>query len=143
MTQDLIRPLPAETLAALAEFVEFSDNIEVGVITGTIAWIQILDSRLRPMLEHNQDFDGTMILQHDIEGRIIDCGSIHAGASAVYDYARKRSEKMPLDVRWDAVELSLETIGFFPENNERIFDLLKVRRKLWSGPLEELRSSQR
>jgi hypothetical protein len=142
MTKDNIQPLPQETLTALAEFVEFSDTINVDVITGTIAWIQILDSRLRPMLEDNQDFDGT-VLQNDIEGRIIDCASIHAGASVVFDYARKRSNKLPLAVRWDEVELSLQTMGFLPDYNERIFDVLQRKRGIWSGPLEELREARR
>jgi hypothetical protein len=54
-----VQPVPSETLSALADFIEYSDDpLDVQIVQDTVAWIQILDSRLRGLVERNRDPSG-------------------------------------------------------------------------------------
>jgi hypothetical protein len=100
----LVQPIPTETLPSLAEFIEYSDTLDVGIVEGTIALIQIHDARVRALVEANRDPSRIAIVrQEEIEGRIVNAASIYAGAAAVFDYARRRADDLPRDITWDAV----------------------------------------
>jgi hypothetical protein len=56
MPQTLIQSLPAETLEILADFIEYSDApLNAGIVEDTVASIQIHDSRLRELVNRNND----------------------------------------------------------------------------------------
>lgn len=101
---DVIQPIPAETLQTLAEFIEYSDTVDVRVIEATVALVQIHDARVRGLVEANRDPSRTHIVrQEEIEARVVNAASIYAGAACVFDYARRRQDRVPLDVSWDDV----------------------------------------
>jgi hypothetical protein len=46
-SESLIQPLPSDTLETLADFIEYSDSLNVVVLEDMVAWIQIHDARVR------------------------------------------------------------------------------------------------
>ncbi len=135
----LVHALPSETLETLADFIEYSDVVDVGVIEATVAWVQIHDSRLRGLIKANRDPAGEhLVLRTEIEGVIIDAASIYAGAAAVYDYARRRQAELPHTLSWDAVRGALRNMRFWDDQHPRLFAILIGRENLSAGPFERL-----
>lgn len=137
-SENLVEPLPSETLKALADFIEYSDKANVRVLEATIACIQIHDSRLRGLAEDNRDPSEThIVLRTEIENRIIDAASIYAGAACIFDYARRRSEDLPTTVTWDSVARALRNMRFWDEEHPQLYAKLAQRERISSGPFED------
>jgi hypothetical protein len=135
----IVESLPSDTLKTLAEFIEYSDAIDVGLIEATVAWIQIHDSRMRSLVQDNHDPSGShLVLRIEIENRIIDAASIYAGAAAAYDYARRRQALLPNAVSWGAVRAALRNMRFWDEEYPRLYEALARRAALSEGPFEKL-----
>lgn len=142
VTKSLIEPLPSETLKSLSEFIEYTDTTSVEVLESTLAWIQIFDSRMRALVQHNNDPAGTwVVVRTEIEGLIVDAASIYAGAASALDYARRRSAQMPTQLLWDAVISALRNLHFWDDEHPRVYQAVERRRLSSTGPFEPLRSS--
>jgi hypothetical protein len=138
--ESIVQPLPSETLATLADFIEYSDTVDVGVIEATVAWIQIHHSRIRGLVEDNRDPSSTrIVLQTEIDGNIVDAASIYAGAAAVYEYARRQRSQIPPTLSWDAVRSALRNMRLWEDEFPRLWDALKRREGLSAGPFERLK----
>jgi hypothetical protein len=137
----IVEPLPSETLNMLAEFVEYSDAVNVEVVEATVAWIQIHDSRMRRLVQDNHDPSKEhVVVQTEIEGRIIDAASIYAGAAAVFDYARRRRQQLPDRLSWDAVRIALRNMRLWDNDHPRLHKILTDRETKCIGPFESLRA---
>jgi hypothetical protein len=135
----IAEPLPSETLETLSEFIEYSDSVNVEIIEATVAWIQIHDSRIRGLFYDNHDPSGDhVVVRTEIEGRIIDAASIYAGASAVFDYARRRQSQLPRTLSWDAVRRALRNMRFWDGDHPRLYAILEKREIKTVGPFERL-----
>jgi hypothetical protein len=135
--ESLIQPLPSETLKALAEFIEYSDPVDVRIIEATIASIQIHDSRLRDIVTRNRDPSRSgLVNRMELEERIIDAASIGAGADAVYEYARRQMEQLPITISWDAVRSALRNMRFWDEEYPWLGAVLTRRENASTGPFE-------
>ena len=104
--EDFLQPLPSETLEAIADFIEFTDNVNVDLVEELVAWIQIHDSRLRALVERNRD-PIRFILRTELMARVIDAACIYTAAAAVFAYARRRDEQLPRTITWNAVSHAL------------------------------------
>jgi len=136
---DIVEPLPSDTLKTLAEFIEYSDAIDVGVIEVTVAWIQIHDSRMRSLVQDNHDpSESHIMVRTEIESRIIDAASIYAGVAAAFDYARRRQALLPRSLSWDAVKAALRNMRFWDEEHPRLYKALARLATLSDGPFEKL-----
>jgi hypothetical protein len=134
--ESLAQPLPSETLKTLAEFIEYSDHVDVSVIESTVAWMQIHDSRLRSIIEASCDPLGErLVFREELEGYIIDAASICAGAAAAFDYARRWQEHLPRSISWDDVRHALRNMRFWDEAHPRLHDWLTQLESKSSGPL--------
>jgi hypothetical protein len=141
-SENIIQRLPSETLRTLSEFIEYSDAVETSLIEETVAWIQIQDSRLRGLLDDNRDpSEPRLTLKTEIQGRIIDAASIYAGASAGFEYARRRQEQLPPTISWDAVRRALRNMRFYDDEYPELHAILKEREKHTKGPFERLRGA--
>jgi hypothetical protein len=60
--EDLAQPLPSDALKTLADFIEYSDTVDVRVLEATVAWIQIHDSRVRSLVKSNRDPAGAQLV---------------------------------------------------------------------------------
>jgi hypothetical protein len=122
MAQTLVQSLPAETLKTLADFIEYSDApLNVGVVEDTVASIQIHDSRLRELVGRNNDPAGPGVVpRYNLMGGMIDAAAIFAGASAVFDYARRQQEQLPPIVSWQAVRNALHVIQIWNDQYETL-----------------------
>jgi len=139
---DIVEPLPPDTLKTLAELIEYSDTVDVGIIEATVARIQIHDSRMRSLFQDNHDLSGSrIVLRTEIEGRIIDAASIYAGAAAAFDYARRRQGLLPGVLSWDAVRAALRNMRLWDDEYPRLYEALSSRAALSEGPFEASNSN--
>jgi hypothetical protein len=104
--ENFVQPLPSETLQALADFIEYSDTVDVSIVEEFVAWIQIHDSRLRAIVERNRD-PLRFVLRTQLRARVIDAASIYTAASIVFAYARRQQERLPNTVSWDAIRQAM------------------------------------
>lgn len=135
--QSLAEPLPSETLRTMADFIEYSDTVDVEVVVGTVAWIQIHDFRLRALVERNRDPSSLQtVLKLEIMNRIIDAASIYAGAAAIFQYARRQQEQLPRAILWQAVREALFLMHLWNDDLEAMIARHEGRT---AGPFERLR----
>ncbi len=110
-----VEPIPTKALETLADFIEYSDAVDVSVVEATTAFVQIFNSRICALknseppteicaLENSEPPTDWYIpgppTNWDIAARIIDAASIYAGAAAVYAYTRRQQEQLPHSVSW-------------------------------------------
>jgi hypothetical protein len=140
--EDLVQPLPSETLKTLAEFIEYSDAVDVNILEATVASIQIHDSRLKDLINVNRDpSEEGIIVQTQIESYIVDAASILAGAAANYDYARRRESQLPVELPWDKVISALRNMRYWDEEHPRVYATIERRKKFTEGPFEIFKSN--
>jgi hypothetical protein len=124
--ESLIQPLPADTLKTLADFIEYSETVNVVVLEDTVAWIQIHDARVRYMVEANRDQSGTrLVTRYEIMASVIDAAMIYAGAGAIMQYSRRQQECLPRIVLWAQVTTALISMGVWNDQ----YDALVRRRE--------------
>lgn len=104
LVEDLAQPLPSETLRTLADFIEYS-TIDVRLVEQLVAAIQIHDSRLRALVEHNRD-PLRFVLKQELVGSIIDAACIHTAAGVMFGYARRRQDLLQT-ITWNLVGSTL------------------------------------
>jgi hypothetical protein len=144
MTADesLIQSLPSETLKIFADFIEYADRLNVGIMESTVATIQIFDSRVRSLVESNRSADdGQLVLRINLENYIIDAASIYAGAACHYDYARRREQELPNILTWDAVKKALRNMRLYDDGNPRLYAAITRGEGLSAGPFEKLKAN--
>jgi hypothetical protein len=134
---NLLQPLPHDTLKMLAEFIEYSDDVNTSLVENMVAWIQIHDARVRGLIRDHQEPKGTtVILTINIEGWIIDAASIYAAADALFEYGRRRESRPPTNIIWDDVRRALKNIRLWDEDNPGIYQSVERREKNSSGPFD-------
>lgn len=137
--EDLAQPLPTDALKSLADFIEYSDQLEVRVLESTVAWIQIHDARIRGLVKNNLDPTGAhLVLRLQIQGGIIDAASIYAGAACTYDYARRREELIPSILSWEAVRGALRNMRYWDDQYPDLYVIIAGREQASAGPFERL-----
>ena len=136
---DLPQPLPHDTLKVLAEFIEYSDDIDASLAETMVAWIQIHDSRVRGLIRDNQDpAHGAVVVRTHIEGSIIDAASIYAAAAALFEYARRRENRPPTTVIWENVRGALRNMRIWDHAHPRLYQIIDGREGHTSGPFDRL-----
>jgi hypothetical protein len=138
-TDAWVKELPIDTFEALAEFIEYADSINTQIVSDMIAFIQIYDSRTRGHVQRNCGRDAQEMLSHDIQNLIVDAASIYAAASALYDYARRRTHSLESTISWENVRNALGYMRFWPEENVELFEGLERRERVSTSPFDTLR----
>lgn len=142
--KDLVLSFPTETLKMLAEFIEYSDVHDVSVIESTVAMIQVHMSRTRSLVEGNHDpSENYVVTRTEVENCIIDAASIYAGAASLFDYARRRTDSVPLTLSWDDVKASLQNLGLFEEENDTLYQSVARHESVSEGPFRKLKPAAR
>jgi hypothetical protein len=137
----LPKPLPADSLKLLTEFIEYSDSVDVSVLESTVACVQIQHSRIRRMVRDHKDPQCYgPVLRTYLEDAILDSASIYAGVAAYYDYARKRTEHPPTNVSWDEVHSALRNMHFWGPENSHLYEMLDRLQNESGGPFKRLSS---
>jgi len=137
--ESLAQQLPSETLSTLADFIEYSDRVDVALVETAVAWIQIQDSRLRDLIKRNRGpGGGEIITRAEIEGRLIDAATIYASASSVYNYARRRQEHFPHTISWEAVRGAFRNMRFWDDEHPRLYAIMAGRENHTTGPFDAL-----
>ncbi|WP_370113194.1 hypothetical protein [Bradyrhizobium sp. USDA 329] len=136
-TEELVRPLPADTLKTLSDFIEYTDHGEVRILEALIAAIQVHDARLRGIYSINNDPNIVgVVIRADLEGRIVDAASIYAGAAVFYNYARRRSNELPTSVPWENVAVALSNMRIWDSEYPRVYETLERQRSFSTGPFD-------
>jgi hypothetical protein len=135
--KDIVQTLPDETLGALAEFIEFADQVDAKVLEAALARIQIHDSRLQGVRRANQDVTKSeLVTRSQIEGLIVDAAIIYGAAVAVLEYARRMADSPPTSISWDQVRRALRNMRLWDDENPRLFDNIKRREGLAGDSLQ-------
>lgn len=138
---DLVKPVPSETLKIFGEFIEYSDALDVGIVQKTVAWIQIHDSRMRALVHDNHDpLENHIIVRHELEGRILDAASIYAAAAAMFEYARGLDVQLPTTISWEEVRGALRNMRFWDGEHSRLYNIIGGREGKTYGPFDRLNS---
>jgi hypothetical protein len=127
-----IQSPPAEALATLSDFIEYSDApLNVGIVEDMVASIQIYDSSLRELVARANDPRGPgIVIRHNLETAVINAAAIYAGTSTLFDYARRREQQLPLVVSWQTVRDALVVMHI---SIDRYEPLLTVRENRIEG----------
>lgn len=126
---------PIDTIRNLAEFIEYSDDLDINLFENLLARIQILSARVRDLAADIDDPDhGQTILARWIETNIIQTASIYAGVAQAYGYARRRTEDLPNDVTWDNVRHALRSMRLYDDIVPTVFKIIDERSEQSSGP---------
>jgi hypothetical protein len=134
--EGLVAPLPTHAFKILADFIEYSDTLDVSIVQSTIALLQLHDSRLRRLVQNNRDPSSEISVgEIDLVNGIIDAAAVYAGAGAVYGYARRRETELPRKLPWNAVRNALRT--FWTEEHPAVYDTVKRREDRSAGPFED------
>ena len=137
---NLVQPLPADTLKALSDFIEYSDGMDVVVLEDTVAWIQIHNSRVRHIVESNRDQSGTRVVTRlEITASVIDAAVIYASSGAMMQYSRRQRECLPLVVSWARVRAALLGIGIWHDEYDAALTRREARTEPGAGAFGPLR----
>jgi hypothetical protein len=117
--QILIQRRPPETLKTLADFIEYSDTLDVVVLEDTVAWMQIHNSRVRRLVERNRD-PTQIVVRTEIMGSVVDAAILYAGAAAVMQYSRRQTDQLPQIVSWPEVRAALINMGVWTDQYDAI-----------------------
>lgn len=138
-TNNLPQPLPHGTMTVLAEFIEYSDDIDASLVETMVAWIQIHDARVRGLIYDNQDPTGTaVVVRLNIEGSIIDAASIYSAAAALFEYARRHASEPPIEITWENVRNAFANMRLWDQNHPRLYQIIDQRAVHTSGPFDRL-----
>jgi len=103
--------IPTDGIEALAEFIEYADEVNIRILESSISRIQILAARIRSvadLIERRRT--GTTVTTLNVEAYIIDAGIIYAGVASAYDYSRQRRSDLPATLSWDDVRKALNVL---------------------------------
>ena len=138
----LVQSLPPDTLKALTDFIEYSDEVDIAIIESTVAWIQIHDARLRDIIKRNRDPNNIGgVARAEIEASIIDAATIYAGVAAVFEYARRRGTQLAHDLPWEGVRGALRNMRFWDDEHPRVYQIIAGREHHSAGPFERLNAN--
>jgi len=112
---------PAETIAFLSEFIEYSEPTDTVLVRDLLSDIQVQTARLRGTLSAIGR-DDKMITRDNLEDYIIDTGCIYARAPAAFDFFRGRSDSLPAYVTWDNVKSSLRQMDFYENSFTDLYE---------------------
>lgn len=134
---DFVPALPSDTLKSLADFIEFSDSVNIDVLASTVAVVQIHHSRLLGLrLDNHAPLRSRIITRSNLEESIVDAAIIQAGAASAFNYARRRRAEMPDALLWDDVTRALRNMGFWDDEHPRVHEYVTRRSERSRGPFE-------
>lgn len=114
--------LREETVKSIAEFIEYSDDLDASIFQKTLARLQIHNARIgeiRYIVETRAA--GETILKINLEHYIVDAATVYAGAASAFDYARHRAIRMSHDVTWENVRSALRNMKIWDDDVPNIF----------------------
>jgi hypothetical protein len=135
VTAGELTELPADTIAVITEFIEYSDTIDVALFENMLSRIQIHNSRTQSLItERGPAGRPRYSGRHNIEEYMIDSALIYASASAVFGYARRETDRLPTEITWDDVRNALGNFGFHRDGFENLFDTIDRRERRGATP---------
>jgi hypothetical protein len=134
----IAQSVPHETLKTLTDFIEFSDPpLNVRILELTIANIQIIHSRLSDLVRTNHDPMGVSILtKQNIEVSVLYAAVIYAGAEAMFQYARREQNRLPVSACWERVRNALALLRAWKETYPTLYATIDDLEKRGNDPLQ-------
>jgi hypothetical protein len=121
--------VPSDVIAAFANFIEYSDNLDVQLLVRLLRRIQVHQARTRSLADNIRRQHGSTGA-YQIQLLMIDCAAIYAGAAVAFDYARGEEEVLPKDIIWKNVRSGLNNMGLWKAQMpsvHQIIDRLEVK----------------
>ena len=122
--------LPKESISTLGNLIEVSRGTERVYLSSLLASMQIQNSRLVG-LRVNHRRDGHIVLRMNLERYVVDAAEIYAQAAALYRFARRPGERIPVAIKRREIASALHNMGVFDD----LYDTLVERYDLASEDL--------
>lgn len=106
-----IPPLPTEAIPVLANLVEICERGQDKLFAAVISQAQVLSARM-DTLGRNVHQSGFTVTVRNLEDYICDAAEIYAKAGALFPYARRETECIPLVVTIQEAMQALRILGF-------------------------------
>ena len=123
--------LPSEILTGLTVMAEAANDDVAGWINKLAARLQVQYARVRSM--HSGFFtdyrSSRITTAEDIEEYVIDAAKIYASASALFDFARAKTEAAPQTLTWDNISSAVDCIGADFEIGDQISATIASRKE--------------
>ncbi|MBZ9741020.1 MULTISPECIES: hypothetical protein [unclassified Mesorhizobium] len=118
---------PAEVIQAFKEMTEVSLPADRETLAAILTKIQIQRSRIRSIPPERRPLE-MIIAATNLEEYILDAAEIYARSSALYEYARRKSEKIPSPIiSVDAQMSALNNLGIFDGLRDKLVATLRRR----------------
>lgn len=109
-----VPPVPDGVIGAFQNAIRFAET-EVGkALADLLGALQIQHSRLRGLVQDGVRADH-VITRTEIGRRVLDAVELYAGLAATFDYARRRSDRVDLNLSKEQIETALRNCGIFDD----------------------------
>lgn len=128
--------LSGQVLEPMMQVIEFAgDDLDPTLFTQLAAWAQIHEARTGGLRDENSNGP---IARDRIIALMLDTASLHAGAAIGLEYARRREECLPRQLRWKDVSDSVGAMNVSRFDFPELWILIDERRKHSVGPFDSL-----
>jgi len=124
---------PRDVISIIADFIEYSDQLDVQLFVHLIRRIQVQQARLGSLSRNIARSHGSTSA-YDIEHHIVDCAAVYAGAVAAFDYARQEMEILPSDIVWKNVRSGLKNMGLWQSTAPTVHQVVDRLEQNSNGP---------
>jgi hypothetical protein len=123
------KPLPpTDTLKAISEFIEYSDEARTSLFEDMLSEIQILNARIRGLFEGSRGRRSrTAGSQNQVEEYILNCAHVYAAASAIFGYARRETSALPEKIGWTEIKSALNNMGLWEHELPQVHQTIRRR----------------
>ena len=126
---------PSDTITAIADFIEYSDALDVELFEEVLSRIQVHNARLETMAGRVRVLRARLAIdRNNAENYLLDAALIYAGAAKVFEYARRETEDFPKSIDWDDVRNALPALELRDDRFPRIFELINRREQRGATP---------
>lgn len=115
--------LPEEILTLAAEFIEYADAHDTGLMQDVLSRMQLLNSRVEGLAIH----DGHEPSAIRVDALALDAALISAGAARLFRFARRAEAEMPRQISWDDVKGALALAAIDEEDAPELYARIETR----------------
>lgn len=126
-------PPPAEAIAALERMIEATDDANVTkMLRKMLSEVQLLQSRSGELGRVN--FGERIGIPHNVDVYILQCATIYAQATALFDFARFATDEADETVTWAGAYNALNVMGIREHEFTALYELCRNVEARGKGP---------
>lgn len=120
---------PYDVISSLKETIEFSTSVEVEIFARLLSNIQVCEARVRSMFSsiEGSPHSRRSELRANVEEYMLNAMVIHKRAESIFDYARRETSSIPIDISWQDVESAMVGMLLLGEQFQGLRQLINRR----------------